>query len=206
MNATLIIITILSLALAATASLLAWRVIRDDRRRSDARIAALAANVRGDAPVQTGELFEPASPHHGWSVGVLAAGVGVIAVIAFLMLFPSPQPSAATGDADGPAAASPSLQLVALDAIRSGDSLLVRGNVRNPGGGSRVAPVSVVVVGLGRAGQMIARAEGDLEPADLGPGSEAMFSVTMTDAGDVVRYRVGFRVTDRVVPHVDDRE
>jgi len=46
MDIILIVITLLSLAVAGTMGVVAWRVARDERRRSEARVAALAADIR----------------------------------------------------------------------------------------------------------------------------------------------------------------
>ena len=46
MQITLIVVTLLSLAVAGAMSVVAWRVARDERRRSEARVAALAADIR----------------------------------------------------------------------------------------------------------------------------------------------------------------
>src|SRR5438067_994455 len=47
MDVTLILVTLLSMALAAVMTVLAWRLAREQRRRSDARVAALAVEIRG---------------------------------------------------------------------------------------------------------------------------------------------------------------
>ena len=43
MDTTLVIVTILSMGMAAALSVIVWRLLRDERQRSEARIAALAA-------------------------------------------------------------------------------------------------------------------------------------------------------------------
>jgi hypothetical protein len=43
MDTTLVTVTILSMGMAAALSVIVWRLLRDERRRSDARVAALAA-------------------------------------------------------------------------------------------------------------------------------------------------------------------
>jgi len=45
MDVTLILVTLLSLALAAIMTVLAWRIAHEERRRADARVAALAAEI-----------------------------------------------------------------------------------------------------------------------------------------------------------------
>src|SRR5207237_10675437 len=42
-----ILVTLLSLALAAVMTSVAWRIAREERRRSDARVAALASEIHG---------------------------------------------------------------------------------------------------------------------------------------------------------------
>ena len=45
MDVTLLVVSLLSLSVAAIMSVMAWRVMRDERRRSSARVAALAAEI-----------------------------------------------------------------------------------------------------------------------------------------------------------------
>ena len=46
----LIITTVTSLIVAAVMSVIAWRLARDERRRSEARVATLAADILGERP------------------------------------------------------------------------------------------------------------------------------------------------------------
>ena len=46
----LLLVTLLSMLLAAIMSVIAWRIAGDERRRSDARVAALAADIHDGAP------------------------------------------------------------------------------------------------------------------------------------------------------------
>ena len=43
MDTTLVTVTLLSMAMAATLSVIVWRMLRDERRRSEARVLALTA-------------------------------------------------------------------------------------------------------------------------------------------------------------------
>ena len=43
----LLLVTLTSMLLAAIMSLIAWRAAGDERRRSEARVAALAADIHG---------------------------------------------------------------------------------------------------------------------------------------------------------------
>jgi hypothetical protein len=62
----LLIVTVASMLLAAMMSMVAWRLARDERRRSEARVAALAAEIHeseGDAGrVPLDPPFIPAAP------------------------------------------------------------------------------------------------------------------------------------------------
>ena len=63
MEAVLLAVTLLSLATALGASVLAWRVMRNERLRSEARIAALAADLgieEDERPIRTPRHAEPA--------------------------------------------------------------------------------------------------------------------------------------------------
>ena len=58
MDITLLLIGVLSLIIAATMSVLAWRVLRDDRLRSSRRVAALAAEIHA-GPIAAREHVAP---------------------------------------------------------------------------------------------------------------------------------------------------
>src|SRR5438128_523546 len=92
MDLTLILVTLLSLTLAAVMTTLAWRLAREERRRSDARVAALAAEMHvGErdlplhyvAPVVTSrDLFEAPSDRPTSSSRMAAAMVGAASLVA----------------------------------------------------------------------------------------------------------------------------
>lgn len=93
MDITLVLVTLFSLVLAAVMTMLAWRLAREERRRSDARVAALAAEIHADLPLSpapraaidlplgaeetSGELFAAPAPAraHSRFAAVLASGV-----------------------------------------------------------------------------------------------------------------------------------
>jgi hypothetical protein len=60
MDTLLLAITVISLSVALVMSVTAWRLMRDDKRRSAARIAALSAAANDDVPLP--EMPLPASP------------------------------------------------------------------------------------------------------------------------------------------------
>src|ERR671934_630112 len=92
MDITLVLVTLLSLALAAVMTTLAWRLAREERRRSEARVAALASEIRRDdlplreSPpvVQTADLFT--SAQRSTSSPLRALGLAIVAVVALGVL------------------------------------------------------------------------------------------------------------------------
>jgi flagellar basal body-associated protein FliL len=229
MDITLILVTLVSLTLAAVMTTLAWRLAREERRRSDARVAALAAEIRDhDLPLRnaptapmmmSGDLFGAAQPAQARSRFAAIVAVGVIVVgsaVATVMLLSestslksgssrTPQTAAAPATAHPAAAAAP-LELLALTHEREADRLTVRGVVRNPSSGAGVARLTAVVFLFNRDGGFVASGRAGVDALELEPGTETPFAVTIPGAGDVGRYRVSFRTDDRVVPHVDRRD
>lgn len=206
----LLLITVLSLAVAAFMSLVAWRLARDERRRSDARVAALAEEIHG-AP---GGLFArprsaPAAP---WLMPLAAVAAAAIVGVAASMVVTrgravAPGSQVAPTPAPGAARATlVPLELLALGQERNDGRLTVRGVVRNPIGAVAVERLAVVVFLVDHSGEVVARARAPIEPLTFTPGSESTFAVTATGAASVERYRVSFRTDDRVLAHVDRRE
>ncbi len=230
MDIILIVITLLSLAVAGTMGVIAWRVARDERRRSEARVAALAADIRSsdvdvDLPLGTavadattsGSMFtyiQPATalPRLATVVlaGVLVVGAGAALLVA---LGRSGDVTAESKPVAGAAAESHSttppptatLELVALGHERDRDQLTVRGIVRNPVNGSPVNQLTAVVLVYNRNGGFLTTGRALVQAPNLGPGGESTFLMTIPGAADVGRYRVSFRSEDRVIPHVDIR-
>ena len=97
MNIVLIVITLLSLTVAAAMSIVAWRAVRNERRRSDARVRALAADIqdRDHLREPDDDLLLRGSGEHPMfaraqrsrlgvaaAVGVLAVGASAALVVA----------------------------------------------------------------------------------------------------------------------------
>ena len=226
----LIVVTLLSLAVAGTMSIVAWRVAREERRRSEARVAALAADIRSadvDLPLSTGtagaasssSMFTfiqpvPALPRLATVVlaGVLVVGAGAALLVALgrsghvaANSVSKPMAGAAVSHSTAPPQTTPALELVALGHERDRDQLTVRGIVRNPVSGSPVNQLTAVVLVYDRAGGFVTTGRALVQAPSLGPGGESTFLVTIPGAADVGRYRVSFRSEDRVIPHVDIR-
>jgi hypothetical protein len=232
----LLIITLLSAALAAVMTAIAWRVSRDERRRADARIAALAADIHADEPVHARaakpravatddlplrSIPAPAGverePFHGVPAlagsrygAVAAIGLFAVASVAAAIVWLSAGPPTAPA---GPIAATYAageaaapLELTALSHDRDGDRLTVRGIVRNPPSAGAVDRTDAVVSVFSREGAFIVSGRAPLRSGALNPGQESMFVVTIGHAANVGRYRISFRSEERVVPHVDKRD
>jgi hypothetical protein len=226
----LLLVTIVSLLLAVIMSVVAWRVAYEERRRSAARVAALAADIHGDLELHSrsapaaissgGSMFAAAGATQGGTrfAAVMAVGVLVFASAAALMvLFAGPSSTSSVAAASTPASAVTStentasaapvpLELMALGHERDGDRLTVHGVVRNPVAGTTLDGVTAVVFLFNRDGGFVASARAAIEWPALRPGGESTFIVTVPNAGDVGRYRVSFRTDDRIVPHIDRRE
>jgi hypothetical protein len=104
-----------------------------------------------------------------------------------------------------PAVGPVPLELVALGHERDGDQLTVHGVVRNPSTGTAFDQLTAVVFVVAPDGEYLATGRSAVEAAALQPGREATFAVTVAGAGEVGRYRVSFRIGDRLVPHLDRR-
>src|SRR3954452_16980060 len=80
-------VTVLSTVVSIVLAVVAWRVIRDERERSAARIAALADDIHADpetdrsSPVPVHDLFGAAPTTHASHSGAIA-GVGALVLAA----------------------------------------------------------------------------------------------------------------------------
>lgn len=80
MTVTLVIITFVSVAVAATTSVVLWRMLREERRRSEARVAALASEIHDREGVElplrpSREPIAVAMPPRRAAIGVRAEPV-----------------------------------------------------------------------------------------------------------------------------------
>lgn len=209
MDAVLLTITTLSLAVAAVFGALSWRLGRADRERSRARIAALSTamelppepgTVR--SPVTLGSVFEREDegvrrrPMITVAVGATMALTIVIGAII----------GARTGGVPASRVTrSAPLELVSMRHQRQGATLTVSGLVRNPAAGTPVDGVTAVVFAFDRSGGFVASGRAALDFRALAPGDESPFVVAVDNVSDVARYRVSFRTERGVVRHVDRR-
>src|SRR5262245_38765005 len=207
MDVVLLTLTVLSLAAAAGFGALSWRVGREERERSTARIAALATAmdpVSEGERVAVGSVFEQGGDRLRGRpmIKVAVGGVMTLAIIVGAVIGMQSNGASSTRT-DG--VASLPLELISMRHQREGTTLKVSGLVRNPAGSAPVSGVVAVVVGFDRAGGFIASGRAPLDFAPLAPGDESPFVVAIPNVSDVARYRVSFRTSQGIVRHVDRR-
>lgn len=241
MEPTLIAVTLLSLAMALAMSVIAWRLLREERRRSAARVDALIelaarnetaarsavpANAASGDPlvarldrskplvaearanerveIRDGLFAVSSSSGGGRRALVLAlAAVLVVSVIAGLAVLSGAR---ATAGAARTAALVAPLELVSLRHTLEGDALTITGLVQNPADGRELRHVVAVASAFDKVGALVATARAPLESDRLVPGGGSPFVITIPNAAEVGRYRVGFRSEDGgVLGHVDRR-
>ena len=223
----LIAVTGVSLALAAAMGGLLARMVREDRRRADARVQLLeelAAGSRGAADVQIAAVsprpvadlpLRPMVTEHAlfheepepspWPRRF--AVIGSLAAVLALAIFGWSQLRVTAPESAAAVAVAPaSLELLSLRHTREGNTLTVTGLVQNPKGAAALANVQATVFVFGPGGTFITSARAPLDFTSLAPGDESPFVVTVPVSGQVSRYRVGFRgADDHVLGHVDRR-
>jgi hypothetical protein len=216
MDVLLISIAALALILAIGMGLILFKVLSDERQRSDARVAALAAAAAdvelplasqsddlalSDPVISHGDLFVAAEEGSPWPRrAAVAAGVAVIVAIAGYTVVPR-------GAAPAPAAvATAPLELLALKHTQEGKTLTVSGSVRNPRTGAQQSQVFATAVLFSQDGNFLTSGRAALDFTSLAPGDESPFVIAVPVNGTVARYRVGFRAADgSVIAHVDRR-
>lgn len=221
----------LALVVVAVAmTLIAARVMLNERRRSAARVAALAADihlgsreadpdapipgrtvVHGETvPIRAINMFAPAEPSpRQFKVMPAVLVLAVVAAIGLAFVSTShraaERPAAQAAQATAVPATPQALELLMLDHDRTGDRLIVRGIIRNPPRGPEVDHLTAVVLLFNQQGGFLTSGRAPVATPTLEPGAEGSFVITVPGATDVGRYRVSFRTEDRVVPHIDRR-
>jgi hypothetical protein len=221
MDFVLVSITALSLILALAMGVVLFTVLREDRQRSDARVAALAvASAKFDLPLArrdpealpqpdpivhtSNDLFAVSSEPSPWvrRLGVAAALAVVIGGIGYMVLpARSAEPStSATAPQNVP------LELLTLTHTTQPSGLTISGTIYNPRGAAPVSQLFAAAVLFGPDGNFLTSARAPVDFTTLRPGEESPFVITVPVAGVVARYRVGFRTADgSVIAHVDRR-
>lgn len=220
MDVVLVSIAALSLFIAIAMGVILFKVLREERQRSDARVAMLAAaSARFDLPLAvhepaivhepapvtpaSGELFAVADGQSPWGrrAGVAAALAAVMTVAGYALLpakSGAPEPSAA--------AQSQPLELLSLTHTQQPSGLTISGAVYNPRGSAPVSQVFASAILFGPDGNFLTSARAPLDFTTLRPGDESPFVIPVPVTGSVARYRIGFRAADgSVIAHIDRR-
>lgn len=229
MESVLIVITLVSLAMTIALGAILARLLRDERRRSDARVAVLremadAAANRAETLDPTddlelahtsdvraaADLFARPEPRPAWPRRLaVAAAIAVIVIFAAGVLrSKSTPPDSALGGNTRPASAQTTglLELLSLKQTQGTDGLTITGLVQNPRDGAVLSNVKATALLFGADGTFLASGGAALDFTVLRPGDESGFVITVPVTSTVARYRVGFRSEDgHVIGHVDRR-
>ena len=234
MDLLLVALTILALAAAAGFGVVAWRLLREERQRSAARVAALSSALDAldtldelDAPVAaqdaaggvpdtvvaaTSATPVPVASMFRMESGASVQGrplikVAVVGVMAVVVVVAAAMGNRSTGVAASASVARENapLELMSMRHSREGTTLTVTGLVRNPPGGAEARRVTAVVFAFDRNGGFTASGRAALDFVVLEPGDESPFVVTIPNVTEVAKYRVSFRTEDGMMRHVDRR-
>ena len=219
MNTILIGITVCSVATAIVTAAWALRLRREQRLRSEVRVALLAEMARepGDASIApafarvparqavAGDLFQPPAEPSAWprrlAVACAILAAAALGLFAFNVVDgPAPRPATV-------AATEHPLELVSLSHTQETGTLIVNGLVQNPGSGRAQSRAVATAVLLDANGQLVATGRSPLDIARLEPGDESPFVIRIPAPRAVARYRVSFRAADDTpLPHIDRRD
>jgi hypothetical protein len=228
MTALLVLVTIVSLAIAGVLAIYVRQLTRAERERSEASAAALAdmigpahleAPASFDAPIRLGAggaetpppqqlssvMFGAAEPAAASPRMFLIPMIGLFVVIAALSAIYVWNRSSTHATAAAAESADAPLELVALRHQRRGDVMTISGLVRNPHGGRTIQALSAVAFTFDKQGSFLASGRAPLDFPLLQPGDESPFTVTVPNSPAIGRYRVTFRTESGIVPHVDRR-
>jgi hypothetical protein len=216
MEALLMVGTLVSLGLAVVMSVVGWRLLSTDRRRSAARIEALESEaLSADEPEWDAaglfaagpeEAAASAPPNRRWLAVAAVAVLMLGGAATTFALYRSPNGTGKAGATPIARSAKP-LELLSLRHAADADgSFSVTGLVQNPADGGPLKGVIAVIYLFDRDGNYFASGRSSLELLSLQPGDESPFVVHVPDGSNVARYRVTFRRDDgAVMPHVDRR-
>ena len=188
--------------ISAACAAVAWRTSREARRRSEARVAALADTIdppRRDEQHQHVSVSLPRSLNPLAKIGI-GFGVVTVAIIAAALVMDA----AERGPATTVRAQTPALELMSMQPQRQNGALTVSGIIRNSSERPVVGIVAEVTV-VGTAGDVLATRRVPIELRSVPPEANSSFSVTLDSVGAAQRYRIAFRGPDGIVRHVDRR-
>ena len=229
MESVLIVITLVSLALTIVLAMVLARLMRAERRRSEARVAVLREMADAAAGEQyvdeaadeldlplaadvrpAGDLFVRREPRSVWprrvAVAATIASLVTLTVLAFRSTSPSPTPATHASTRPASAQTEGLLELLSLKQTQGTDTLTIIGLVQNPRDGAVLSKVKATALLFGPDGTFLASGGAPLDFTVLRPGDESPFIINVPVTSPVARYRVGFRSEDgHVIGHVDRR-
>ena len=221
MDTTLVTVTVLSMGMAATLSVIVWRMLRDERRRSDARVVALTAASRTgkalaparprpsggvadlplretpmsrETPVMTGAMFaEPERSTPWWNRAAVMAAMALLGTSVLLLVMSSTRPRARAAAAP----ASPAAAVTAAQSAESGLELLSLHDARTAEALTITGMVRNPRDGALRSRVAVTAYAFDDKGAFLASG-RALLDVTALAPGDESPFVVNVPVTDAV--------
>ncbi len=235
MTTILLTITIVSFVMTIALTALVVKLLRDERRRSSARVAALAQMADVDSPADailggavtsepdwgidrddrtpaSGELFAAHESRVAWPRR-LGVAVGIVAIVVVIgALWRSGTTFERRVGRETPATGASStqsgglLELLSLKHTQEANTLTITGLVQNPRDGVPLSKVAATAFLFGADGTFLASGRAPLDFTVLRPGDESGFVITVPVSASVARYRIGFRGDDgRIIGHVDRR-
>ena len=229
MNVALLFITAIAVLIAAFASWTAWRLVRENRRRAEARIGRLAAEIgtvpvellyqEGDDTPRSGRVVELFSQNQAEeerapsrSLTIVGSGLAISAV-ALTFIFLASR-SGVSKDLNQNQDVSQqqdtventAIELVALTSERNAGGILVNGMVRSPEAAMDIRDLNAVVSLIDSSGEVVGSERALISNSgELAPGHEVPFTVRLGDVSKAARYKVSFQSGHHVIPHVDKR-
>jgi hypothetical protein len=227
MNTLLLATTIFASAVAIAASIALFVAFRDERRRSQARVAALQHMASGIDPIEdvhvlpidvddliaaddspsARPMFSEGSASAPWGRRLAAAAaVAFVVAIGGYILVPRHSSGSSAPSQTATSTAVAPLELLSLRNAQDKGNLTITGLVQNPRAGAPLNRIVATAFVFAADGTFLASGRAPLDFSTLAPGDESPFVITVPVKGKVARYRVGFRNEDgHVVGHVDRR-
>jgi len=210
-DSVLFVLMIVSIFSALACAGFAWHLLREEHRRSDARVAALSTAIDSGEPLPTSAppvavsgLFTAERSASARGNPMIKVGVGVVMILALIVAVATSNRGPGRASTHGASAGRP-LELISMRHARQGETLTVSGLVRNPRNAAPVERVTAVVFAFDRAGAFVASGRAPLDFVTLAAGDESPFVVSVPGVSEVGRYRVTFRTESGIVRHVDRR-
>ncbi len=235
MTTILLTVTIVSFIMTIALSAFVVKLLRDERRRSSARVAALAQMADIDSPADE-ILGEAATTEPDWAIDHddraptsadlfvtqearaawprrLVVAAAIVAILVFVgVVMRSGATLGRRGGSESAASANAStqpgglLELLSLKHTQEANALTITGLVQNPRDGVPLSKVAATAFLFSADGTFLASGRAPLDFTTLRPGDESGFVISVPVTQPVARYRIGFRGDDgRVIGHIDRR-